>query len=320
MQMSSRETVRSDWKDVARHVKDQLQEDRVPLLAAGVAFFSLLALFPALIAVISIYGMFSDPQDVEEQIADLTEALPDEASDLLVEQLSGVADIAGAGLGITAVVSIAAALWSASKGVQYLIIAVNSVFDQKPYDSNVKLRIISVVAMLAGIVVVLVLFTLVAVLPALLNGLGLGVAVGWVINIGRWPVIAALVVVALSVLYAYAPNRERPAWSWVSWGAVIAAGLWVLGSIGLSVYVGNFGGLNETYGSLTAVIVLLLWLFLGAFVILLGAEINAALEREGDHEPSKPDTEHVEGLGAGTGDGAGKGEASERSERGSRVG
>jgi membrane protein len=319
--MSSRETVKSDWKDIALRVKDQAREDRVPLLAGGVAFFGLLALFPAMIAVISIYGMFSDPQDVEEQIADLTDALPDEASDLLVEQMSGVADLAGTGLGITALISIGAALWSASKAVQYLTMAVNSVYDQKPYESTVKLRLLSLAATLGAIVVAIVLFTLVAVLPALLDRMGLGDAGRWAVSIGRWPIIAAVVVVTLGVVYAYAPNRERPHWSWLSWGAVVATALWVLASIGLSIYVGNFGALNETYGSLAAVIILLLWLFLGAYAVLLGAEVNAALERESDHEPSEPDLDHVREGGPEAGDvGDGGNDGSWRSERRSRVG
>jgi len=267
------------WKDVALRVKDEVKEDQVPLLSAGVAFYLLLALFPALAAVVSIYGLVADPAQVSQQVTDMTGTLPQEAQSLITDQLEKITQ-EQQGIGVTLAVSVVAALWAASSGVKHLIGAVNAAYDERETRKFLKLRGLSLALTLGAVVFATVAIGVIGVLPVLVDELPFGAAGQMLVQVASYVGLAVGFCVTLAVLYRYAPDRDAPRWQWVSWGAVIATALWIVGSVGFSVYVSNFGSYGETYGSLGAVIVLMLWLVVTAFAIILGAEINSELEAQ----------------------------------------
>ena len=265
---------------VLKRGASEVKDDNVPLLAAGVAFYAMLAIFPAIIAVVTIYGMVADPAQVESQVGEFAKSLPAGADQLLTTQLESVTSAGRQSLSIGLVVSLLAVLWTASGGVQGLVKGLNLVYDEQESRGFLKLRGLSLLLTLGSILMAVVAIALVAVFPAVVDDLGLGRTGQMAASVARWVVLALLVLLALAVLYRHAPDRADPRWRWVSWGAVVALVLWLLGSIGFSWYVDNFGKYNQTYGALAAVIILLLWLFLSAFVVLLGAELDAETERQ----------------------------------------
>jgi membrane protein len=268
------------WFAILRRVKAEVKEDNVTLLAAGVAFYAMLAVFPAIIAVVTIYGMVAEPSQVESQVGEFAKSLPSGADQLLTDQLSNVTQAGRQSLSIGLAVSLLAVLWSVSSGVQGLVKSLNLVYDERETRGFLKLRGLSLLLTLGAIVVVVVALVLIAVFPGVIDDLELGQAGELAASIARWVVLALLVLVALAVVYRFAPDRANPRWRWVSWGAVVALVLWLLGSVGFSWYVDNFGKYNQTYGALAAVIILLLWLFLSSFAVLLGAEFDAETERQ----------------------------------------
>jgi membrane protein len=268
------------WFAILKRVKAEVKEDNVTLLAAGVAFYAMLAIFPAIIAVVTVYGMVADPAQVQSQVGEFAKSLPSGADQLLTGQLKTVTEAGRQSLSIGLAVSLLAVLWTASSGVQGLVKGLNLVYDEKETRGFLKLRGLSLLLTLGAILMAVVAIALVAVFPAVVDDLKLGQTGQLAASIARWVVLALLVLSAVAVLYRYAPDRANPRWRWVSWGAVVALVLWLLGSIGFSWYVDNFGKYNQTYGALAAVIILLLWLFLSAFAVLLGAEIDAEIERQ----------------------------------------
>ncbi len=267
------------WKDVAKRVKGELKDDQVPLLSAGVAFYLLLALFPALAALVSMYGLFADPAQVSQQVSDLTGTLPQDAQGLITDQLEKITE-KEQGIGITLAVSIAAALWAASSGVKHLIGAINAAYDEKESRKFLKLRGLALALTVGGVLFAGVALGVIAVLPNLADQLPFGSVGQVLVQVASYVGLAVGFALALAVLYRYAPDRDAPKWRWVSWGAAIATAVWILGSIAFSVYVSNFGSYGETYGSIGAVIVLMLWLAVTAFAIILGAELNSELEAQ----------------------------------------
>ncbi|MCU1691285.1 MAG: ribonuclease [Frankiales bacterium] len=268
------------WKQVVKRAWKETKDDNVPLLAAGVAFYAFLALFPALIAAITLYGLVADPATVQDQIESVSNALPPETSALIVDQMRSVTSTEGSSLGIGLVVSVLGALFTASGGVQNMMKAINLAYDEKETRGAVKLRL-TALALTAGAVVFLVVAVgLVAVLPVLLQDVGLGVVGTVAAFVGRWVGLVLFAVVALAVLYRYAPDRDNPKLAWTSVGSTAATVLWVIGSAGFSLYVSNFGKYGKTYGALAGVVVLLLWLFLTSYIVLFGAEVNAEAERQ----------------------------------------
>jgi len=299
------------WKDIGLRVKDQIKEDLVPLMSAGVAFFLLLALFPALLALVSVYGLVADPAEVSEQVANATDALPESAQQLIIDQLEDVTEGAGGGLGLALAIGVLGALWTASSGMKHLIGAVNAAYDERESRKFLKLRGLSLAMTLGAIVFAAVAIGVVAVLPVVIDQLPLG-AVGQVlVQVGSFVLLAGAFIAALAVLYRYAPDRAAPKWRWVSWGAVIATAVWIVASIGFSIYVSNFGSYGETYGSIGAVIVLMLWLMLTAFAIILGAEIDSELEAQTAKDSTTGDAQPMGQRGAHKADNLGHAAASD---------
>lgn len=271
---------RSGWRDIALRIKDEVSKDNIDVVAAGVALYALLALFPALIALISLYGWFADPTQVEQQITSFTGVLPQNVQSLLTTQMQDIASGAESTLGFGAMAGFLFTLWSASKGMKALFTALNIVYDEEEKRGFITLNALAIVLTLGALVFGIVALALIAVLPALLGQLGLEAIARVAVSLVRWPLLAAAVVVALAVLYRYGPSRDKPQWTWVSWGAVVATVLWLITSILFSVYVANFGSYNETYGSLGVVVVFLMWLYLSAYIVLIGAELNAEMEHQ----------------------------------------
>jgi membrane protein len=280
---SPREIPAAGWKQVVKRAWAEAKADNVPMLAGGVAFFAFLALFPALIALISIWGLVVGPDEAAQQAESLTEGLPPEAGEIITTQMETVA-AQQSGLGLSLVISVLLALWAASGGTANLVKAVNLAYDEEEGRGFVKLRGLALVMTLGAIVFVVLAVGLVAVVPPLLDALGLGVVGTVLAQVARWVLLVVLVTVALAVVYRFAPDRDDPRLKWASLGAVVATVLWLLGSIAFSLYVSNFGSYNETYGAIAGVAILMLFLYLTAYIVLLGAEINAETERQTLHD------------------------------------
>ena len=274
------------WKDVFVRVKQESKDDHVTLLGAGVALFGLLALVPALIALMSIYGLVAEPETIDEQLVDSLSAAPEEVRNLLSQQLRDIGD-ASSGAILAVVGGLLLALWSASAGIKNLIEAINLAYNEKESRGFVKLRALSLAFTLGAIVFLVFAFAAIALVPSLLAASDLGTAGRVVVSVLRFVVLFAGMLLGLAVLYRYAPDRERAKWSWVSPGAVFASVAWIIVSLLFSFYTANFGRYNETYGALGGVVVVILWLFLSALVVILGAEINCELERQTTRDSTK---------------------------------
>ena len=280
------------WKDVLKRVKGKLATHNIPMIAGGIAFFAMLAVFPALIAAVSLYGLLFSPAEVEEQIQAAARVLPQEARNVLRDQLRALVSRGNTGLGWGAALGILGALFSASAGTEKLMDAIGIAYEQPNKRGMVKQRGLALLLTLGFFAAGIAAFATVAVLPAVLDFLHIGGLGPLFLRYGRWPALALIVMVGLGVLYAVAPNRERARWRWISWGAVIATGLWIAASAGLSLYVSYFSSFGETYGTIGGVIALMLWMYLSAFALLLGAELNAESEAQTTKDstvgPSKP--------------------------------
>jgi membrane protein len=264
------------WKDIAKRTLKEVKADQVPLLAAGVAFYTLLALFPAIIAGVSIYGLVADPQTVRDQINQLAQTLSPETATLIGQQVQQVTSSAGGALGLATVLGILTALWSASSGMKALITGVNLAYDETEGRKFVKLRGLSILMTLGAMVLLGVALALIVGFPAVPDSWP--TVLQWTAAILRFVLLAVLLMAGLAALYRYAPDRDKPKWGWASPGSGVATVLWVLASVGFSVYVNAFGNYNKTYGALAGIIILMFWLYLTAFVVLVGAELNAEME------------------------------------------
>lgn len=268
------------WKQILRRVLRQTKLDHVSLISAGVAFYAFLALFPALIAIVSIYGFFTDPADLQRHLGTLSAILPQDIHDLLSEQLRGITERTDQTLGWSAIASLLISLWSANKGTKALFEGLNIAYDEEHLRGFLRknaLTLLFTFGIAAGFIVAAVA---VIGFSAASKQLGLPGYVDTIIAWARWPLIAAMLMLGLALLYKVAPVRSNPQLRWVSVGSVAAIGLWLVGSLGFSLYVERFGSYANTYGSLAAIAIFLLWLYLSAFVVLLGAEINAEMEHQ----------------------------------------
>ncbi len=268
------------WKQILWRVKDEITTDHISVVAAGIAFYGLLSVFPAIAALISIAGLVMDPADIAAQLQTVVSMLPESAAGILQEQVDKVAGGDQTGTGIVAFIGVAIALYGAMKGVLTLIEGLNIAYDEQEQRGTIRLYLTAFLITLCLILGLIVGLGLVVLLPSL-AALGhlpepLATAVGWL----KWPVMAVLVMLALAVIYRFGPSRAEPKWRWVSVGAVAASVLWILGTVAFSIYVRNFGSYTETYGALGGVIILLTWMWLSAFVVLAGAELNAETEQQ----------------------------------------
>jgi membrane protein len=210
----------------------------------------------------------------------LAGVLPQQSREMLGQELHQLASAPKGALSFGAIFGLLVALWSASRGMMGLITAMNIAYEEKERRGFFKLNLLAIGMTLAAIVGGLLVIALVAVLPAVVQFVGLGSVTKWVLLVLEWPLLLAVLLLGMTLLYRYGPNRDKPQWRWISPGAIAAAVLWILGSIAFSVYVANFNSYDKTYGSLGGVVILLTWLYLSSFVLLLGAVINAQAERQ----------------------------------------
>jgi membrane protein len=266
------------WVQVAKRGWAEAKADNVSLMAAGMAYYTFLAIFPAIIAAVLLYGFFADPATIATQLDALGSAIPADIKKTITDQ---IALAAGNGkVGWAAVIAIVVALFSASGGMNNLMTAINIAYDEEETRGLVKKRLIALALTIGAIVFFLVVVSLVAVLPVVLGFFGTNGVVLFLIQAARWVLIAVVITVALAVLYRVAPNRDAPKMRWVSVGAGIATLLWIIASIGFSIYVTLFGSYAKTYGAIAGIVILLFWLFITSYAILLGAEINAESEQQ----------------------------------------
>jgi membrane protein len=275
------------WLQIVKRAWAENNADQMPIIGAGVAFFAFLAVFPALIATISLYGLVASPEEVAAQIESLSAQLPEDAQRLLGEQLTNITENSGGALTLSLVISILAALWSAAGGTGNLISAVNIAYDEVETRSFIKRKALALGLTLGAIVFVLITFALIAVVPVVLDALPLGIFGTVLAQVVRWVLLLGVVAGSLAVLYRVAPDRDNPRLRWVSLGSIVVTVIWAVVSLLFSLYVDNFGSYDKTYGAIAGVIVLMLWLYLTCYLVLLGAEINSEME----HQTSADTTE-----------------------------
>ncbi len=266
------------WLAVLKRVWAEVERDNMLLIAAGCAFYAMLALFPGLTAMVSVYGLVADPGEVERQMGLLHNLLPEEAAGLITTQAHAVAGTAGGTLGWGAALALLLALYTASSGVKSLFIALNIAYEEKERRGFLRLNITALAFTLAFVVAGALGLGVIVGLPAVLAFLPLAPGGGLTLRIASWAVLLLLLLGGLAATYRLGPNRAQARWRWVTPGSIAAVVLWGAGSFGFSWYVANFAAYNQTYGVLGGVIILLMWLYLSAVVILLGAELNAELE------------------------------------------
>jgi membrane protein len=286
------------WKDILWRVKDQIKEDRLSIIAAGVAFYGLLAVFPGLIALVAIYGLAFDPAQVEQQVGALRGVLPPQAAEVLLGQLHDLTTTDSTALGFGAVAGILLALWSASAGMRTLMEALNVAYDEDEKRGMIAFYGTALLLTLGAIFGTVIAISLVVAMPVALNFLGLGDALKWLISIGGIFILVITVMLGLAITYRFGPSRRTPQWRWVSWGAVIATLLWIVGSVLFSIYVTRFGNYNETYGSVGAIVILLMWFLLSSYAVLIGAELNAEMERQTRKDTTSGGEKPMGGRGA----------------------
>ncbi|MDZ3837878.1 MAG: YihY/virulence factor BrkB family protein [Rhodospirillales bacterium] len=268
------------WRDVLWRVKDEISGDNISIVAAGVAFYGLLAVFPALAALVMVYGLFADPADVQRQLEPIKDVIPSDAFDILSGQLSAVASKGSQPLGLGLLLTLGLSLWSATSGVKALFSAMNIAYEERESRNFFKLNAVALLFTILGLSFVIIALTVIAAVPAVADLLGVE---GWArtgLLLLRWVGLAIFVMAALALLFRYGPSRATARFRWLTPGAVAATVLWIVGSVAFSYYVQNFASYNKTFGSLGAVVVLLMWFYLTAFIICLGAELNAELEHQ----------------------------------------
>ncbi|MCI0756594.1 YihY/virulence factor BrkB family protein [Teichococcus vastitatis] len=270
----------SGWWSIIKRTFIEAYNDRVMTEAAGITFYSLLSIFPAITALVSLYGLVADPQIVSKHLQLLSGFVPDSGMRLIDEQLVRLTTGEKSALGFGAITGLLVALWSANQGTKAMFDALNIVYEEKEKRSFVKLTVVTLTFTLGALVFMMLALAAVVGLPVALNFVGLGGSTELLLRLSRWPLLLAIITGLLAVLYRYGPSRERARWRWVSWGGMVAAVLWVIISSGFSIYVSRFSNYDATYGSLGAVIGFMTWIWLSSMVVLLGAELNAEMEHQ----------------------------------------
>lgn len=268
------------WWDILTRVYVSIFEDRILTLAAGVAFYSLLALFPALTVLVSLYGLFADPSAVRDHLYALSFMLPEGTFQIVEDQISRIVTQGTGALTLKLAIGFAIALWGANAGMKSAIEGLNAAYREREKRSFLRLNLMSLTLTVSAIGAILVAVAITTVAPAILSLLSLPPAVTLALEFARWPVAIVMLTLALSVLYRYGPSRTAPRWRWVTLGSVIAALLWLLVSLGLSWYLSSFADYDRTYGSLGAVVAMMMWMWLSTTAVLVGAEINAEMEHQ----------------------------------------
>ncbi|SMC40810.1 YihY/virulence factor BrkB family protein [Primorskyibacter flagellatus] len=268
------------WWDILKRVYNGMLEDNLGLIAAGCAFYGLLALFPAITAIMAIAGLVSQPDIVVEQLSAITEGLPENAASIMIDQAAEVAGASSSGLTFAAWIGFALAVYSASLAVQALMQGLNVAFGEAEKRSIVRIYFMRVVLTLGLIFGFLMAVAAVVALPVALSYLAVGPVTDWLAQVLRWPLLLVAAGLGIALLFRWGPSRTPARWRWITPGVLLSCVLWVAGTLAFSYYARNFAGYNETFGALSGVIVLLMWMWVSAFIILLGAELDAETEAQ----------------------------------------
>ncbi|MDB5542866.1 MAG: hypothetical protein JWO64_15 [Hyphomicrobiales bacterium] len=269
------------WKEIFWRVYAQIGEDRVLAVAAGVTFYSLLAIFPAITALVSVYGLFADPVSIQSHLATVSSFMPGGAIEIIGEQVQRIAS-EKSGLGFAFALGLATSIWSANAGMKALFDALNVAYGEKETRGFIKLNATSL-AFTAGMLIFAVVALTAAVgVPLVLAWLPLGEWLALALRWLRWPLLLVLLGVALALLYRFGPTRKKPRWRWITVGSGFACIAWVLASAAFSYYAANFGSYNKTYGTLGAAIGLMTWIWISVIVVMIGAEINSEVEAQAE--------------------------------------
>jgi membrane protein len=268
------------WRDILWRVLWSISADRILSTSGSVAFFGLLAIFPGIAVVVSLYGLFADASTIGTHLAVLSGILPGGVLALIGEQVTLIARQENETLGMAFLVGLVVALVSANSGVAALFDALNVVYDEKEKRSIVRFYATTFLFTLAGAAFAVLAISGVVLLPLALKLFGSATATEQAIAFLRWPFLLATVVVSLAFVYRFGPSRRDARWRWVTWGSIFAALLWVAASMLFSWYVATFGSYNKTYGSLGASVGFMMWLWLSFVIVLLGGELNAEMEHQ----------------------------------------
>ncbi|CAN7523313.1 YihY/virulence factor BrkB family protein [Bradyrhizobium sp. LjRoot220] len=268
------------WKDILWRTYQEANDDRLLATAAGVVFFGLLAVFPAVTALVSSYGLFADPSTIGANLQTLALMLPEGSFQIVQDQIARVLDKGSTALGGAFLFGLALAVWSANAGVKAVIDALNVVYEEREKRSFLGLNLLSLAFTIGGIAATLLMVGAVVAFPLALDHLGLPPESRSIISLARWPLLFVVLLTALAILYRFGPSRQAARWEWLSIGTWAAALLWIAGSAALSWYLSNFGNYNATYGSLGAAIGLMMWMWMSAIIVLFGAELNSEIEHQ----------------------------------------
>lgn len=268
------------WKDILWRVYAEISDDRVMLVAAGVTYYLLLAMVPALSAFVSVFGLFADPSTIQQQVTNLSAVVPGGGMQIIGDQLERLAQQDSATLGFTFVISLLVALWSANAGMKSLFEAMNVAYDEPETRGFFKLTLISLAFTIAAVGAAVLFLGVVLVVPVILNAIGLGQGVEWLIRIGSYVGMAILVSLGIAALYRWGPSRESAQWKWISPGVLLTMVLVVITSVLFSWYAANFGSYNATYGSLGALIGFMTWIWLSTTILIVGGELNSEMEHQ----------------------------------------
>ena len=268
------------WQDIFWRVYASVNDNRLLAVAAGVAFYSLLAIFPAVAAFVSLYGLIANASTIDSHLSLVAGILPAGALEILHDEVTKLAAKSDAKLSLGFIVALGVALWSANAGMKAIIDALNVVYDEKEKRSFVRLNALSLLFTLIAILSLMVALTAIVVAPIVFAFVGLSSFSSNAIVVLRWPLLLVLAAIALAAIYRYGPSRREARWQWLSVGSVAAAIVWLISSVLFSWYIANFGAYNATYGSLGAAVGMMMWMWISAIVILLGGELNAEIEHQ----------------------------------------
>lgn len=267
-------------RDVFWRVVNAIMADRVTLIAAGVTYFMLLSLFPALGALVALYGFVADPTAIMAHIGFLAGVFPPGSFDLIMNQLTSLTQQATSTRSLAFFGGLLVAIWSANSGMKALFDAMNVAYQEDEKRSLVRLNLLSLGFTFCALVVAIILIAAIGVLPAVLKYLWLDDWQEFLARLARWPFIILVFGCGISMIYRYGPSREEAKIKWLSWGVVFSTVLWLVASVLFSFYLENFANYNATYGTLGALIGLMVWVWISVVILIVGAEINAELEHQ----------------------------------------
>jgi membrane protein len=294
------------WRDILWRVFWSISADRILSTSGGVAFFALLAVFPGIAAIVSLYGLFADASTIGKHLSVLSGFLPGGVLALIAEQITVISRQGNETIGTAFVVGLLIALGSANSGMAALFDALNVVYDEREKRSLVRFYATTFLFTLAGIVVVILAITGVVILPLMLKLVGLATTTEW-LAILRWPLLLVTMVVSLACIYRYGPSRRDARWRWVTWGSILGALLWIAASMLFSLYVATFDSYNKTYGSLGAGVGFMVWLWISAVIVLIGGELNAEMEHQTARDTTEGGSKPLGSRGAMMADHVGEG-------------